>query len=621
MPTLAEEIKSRLDIVDLIQEYTPLKQSGANFKALCPFHSEKTPSFMVSREKQFFKCFGCGLGGDIFTFLQKMENIEFPEALKILADKAGVRLRYQSYDPQFQNLKTRLYNLLQVVTDFYHDQFLNSPAARRAREYLINTRGLNKNTLVEFQIGYAPESWDVTSKFLKSKGFSDNEIRQSGLVVDKSTLGPDGRSYYDRFRDRIMFPIHDYHGNIIGFTGRTLKSDEEAKYINTPQTIIYNKSQVLYGLHKAKIAIKELARRSPIGFDRGEGGQALFVILVEGNMDVIASYQAGVKNVVASSGTSLTLDQIRILKRYTQNLALAFDMDAAGIAAAERGIELAWHEGMSVKVIILPSGIKDPDELIKKSKAAWQEAVDKRINFMDYLLEINMVGQDLTNVDVKRSVTQKIIPWLAKLANPIEQDHYLKVLASKLNVSENSLREALSKIRSRRDAVNRVSTNQTPDINQKINKYEIVSQRLLALILYSPEYIKATIDRLPPELIEQSFQEFYKEIIFYYTKSDEFSAKGGIDDFYEQLKAERKDLAFVFDTLKLLAESEFINFSPTDLNKEFNLTINFLKKENISERLKKIEQEIKSAEQAGEWEKVDELMREFSKLSRELANL
>ncbi len=612
MPTPVEEIKSRLDIVDLIQEYFPLKQSGANFKALCPFHTEKTPSFMVSREKQFFKCFGCGESGDIFTFLQKMENIEFPEALRILADKAGVKLRTQAYDPQFQNLKTRLYDLHKAAMDFYHQQLLNSKLARQAREYLINQRGLNKDVIEEFQIGYAPDSWDAVSKFLKSKGFSDNEIRQSGLVVEKGSIGPDGRNYYDRFRDRIMFPICDHHGNVIGFSGRAMKSDDTAKYINTPQTAIYNKSRTLYGLYKAKNAIREND----------------LVILVEGNMDVIASHRSGVKNAVACSGTSLTTDQIRILKRYTNNLAMCFDADAAGIAAGERGIEMAWQNGMSVKVIILPSGIKDPDELIRKSAAAWQEAVNKRVNFMDYFLTINLSGQNLDDLEVKRKVSQKVLPWIAKLGDPIEKGHYLKELSNKLNVSENDLRESLAKIKTKKpqsgdwSQYKNVSGGNLEPVTaptQQINKNKTVSERLMALVLSHPEFIKELVDNLAPEMLDQSLQLFYKEAIFYYTKSG--GQNMDVSGFYQYLKTEKKDLAFVFDTLQLLAEKEFTQLGQADLNREFGLSINFLKKENISQRLKQIEQQIKLAEQSNDFQKAEELMKEFSELSKELAGL
>lgn len=606
--TRVEEIKSKLDIVELIQEFTPLKQSGINFKGLCPFHNEKTPSFIVSREKQFFKCFGCNLGGDIFTFLQKIENIEFPEALKILADKSGVELKHQAYNPQFQNLKTRLYELHEIATKFYQDQLTNSPVGRNAREYLINYRKLSQEIIAEFKIGYAPDSWDAISKFLKINGFSDNEILQSGLVVQKNRYN-DARNYYDRFRDRIMFPITDHNSNIVGFSGRAMKSEEPAKYINTPQTVIYNKSQILYGLDKAKKSIRELN----------------FVVLVEGQMDVVASHKAGVKNIIASSGTALTQDQIKILQRYTGNLAMCFDQDAAGVVAGERGIEMAWQSGMSVKVIILPQAIKDPDELVQKSSKAWQEAVNKKVNFMDYFFTVNLQNQSLDNIDVKRKIGARLLSWIAKLGDAIEKDYYLKKLAAVLNVDENALRESLSKIKN----VGSMSPDWSHSVKSEqagskhsleptsviINKSKIISQRLLALALYNSEYANELISKILPGLIDKDYQEFYKILIMHYNKNE------NLDELRTKLQIQAKDLVLDFDTLKLLADSEFGQLSKNELNREFDLGVNYLKRENISTQLKQVENLIHQAEQQNNQEKLEKLMQEFTDLSRQLTNL
>lgn len=599
--TNVEEIKSKLDIVELIQEFVPLKQSGVNFKGSCPFHNEKTPSFMVSREKQFFKCFGCLAGGDIFTFLQKIENIEFPEALKILADKAGVELKHQSYNPQFQNLKTRLYELHEVVTKFYQDQLVNSLAGKSARVYLINSRKLSPEIIAEFKIGYAPDSWDATGKFLKTKGFSDNEILQSGLAVEKNNYN-NATNYYDRFRDRVMFPISDHHGNIVGFSGRAIKADDQAKYINTSQTIIYNKSQILYGLDKAKKSIRELD----------------FIILVEGQMDVVASHKADVKNIIASSGTALTEDQIRILQRYTNNLVMCFDQDAAGVSAGERGIEMAWRAGMSVKVIILPDNIKDPDELVQKSfpKGTWKEAVNKKVNFMDYFFTVNLKGQNLSDIDVKRKIGARLLTWIAKLGDAIEKDYYLKKLATVLSVDENALRESLGKIGNKI-----VGTGFKPvqnsdvgtDIRPVQNKSKILSQRLLALALYNSEYAEELISKILPELIDKDYQEFYKILIVHYNKD------GNLDDLRTKLQIQAKDLVLSFDTLKLLADNEFMGMSRREINRDFDLSVNFLKHENITTRLKQVENLISQAEQQGNHEKIEKLMKEFTNLSQELA--
>jgi len=592
-----EEIKSKLDIVDLIQEYLPLRQSGANFKGLCPFHNEKTPSFMVSRERQFFKCFGCGEGGDILTFLQKIENLEFPEALKILAEKAGVKIVKQNYNPAFENLKTKLYCLHEETVKFYQEQ-LHLPANKFALDYLLSERGLTENILKEFQIGLAPNSWDALSKFLKTRGFSDAEIKQSGLVVEKSGNYP-GQGYYDRFRWRIMFPILDNHSNTVGFTARALDKNETAKYINTPQTLIYNKSQILYGLDKAKTAIREKG----------------YAILVEGNMDVVASHKAGVKNAVASSGTSLTSDQLKILKRYTENLALCFDADTAGMRAAERGVDLIWQNGLNAKVIILPQNFKDPDELVKKEPSIWITISQKLINFMDYILSVNLMHKNLEDIDVKREVSAKILPWIGRLNNPIEKDHYLKELARRLNVAENSLREVLQK-QYLAKGKNFSFDNEVISAALKINKQKMVSERLLALILGQVEFLALSIDKLAPEMIYNDYQEFYKELIFCYTKHSAFEAA----DFWSYLEGEKKNLIFLANTLKLLFETEFESLSRLELNREFNLSLNFLKREKIMSRLKAIESELRLAELDGDSDKVDALMKEFSELSKEISD-
>ena len=299
-----DEIKSKVDIVEIIQEYIQLKPAGANWKAPCPFHNEKTPSFMVSRDKQIFHCFGCGEGGDIFTFVQKIENIDFPEALKILAEKAGVKLK--KIDPTLVSQKTKLMDICHLAAEFFHKALTSSKEGQISRDYIAK-RKLSPQTLADFKIGYAPDSWDLLLNLLRKKGYKDNDIFLAGLVVKN-----DRGQLYDRFRQRLMFPIFDQHGNIVGFTGRILDASKEnqgGKYVNTPQTLIYNKSLIAYGLDKAKSEIKK---------------QDL-VVVVEGNMDVIASHQAGIKNVIASSGTALTLEQLKILQRYSNNLALAFD--------------------------------------------------------------------------------------------------------------------------------------------------------------------------------------------------------------------------------------------------------------------------------------------------------
>ena len=321
---------------------------------------------------------------------------------------------------------------------------------------------------------------------------------------------------------------------------------------------------------------------------------------------------------------------------------MCFDSDVAGIIAAEKGIELAWQAGVNVKVIILPTKIKDPDELVQKSPDAWRKAVNKKINFMDYFFQINLAEKDLNNIDVKRETARKILPWIAKLFDPIEKDFYLKKLSTAISIDENSLREALNKFSNIRLGFKTQSNNKNKNIstkqegstqegwsqqitdkqNIKINKNYIISQRLLALGLRSEEYLEELVSKILPELIENSFQEFYKQIILYYTKNNpEYSGQDLINNFYNHLKTKKTDLVVIFDTLKLLGENEFVEMSKRELNREFDLAVNFLKKENVSTKLKNIEVEIKLAEQKNEFEKIEKLMKEFSLLSGELKGL
>jgi len=305
-----EEIKSRLNIVDIVGEYVRLTKAGSHWKGLCPFHNEKSPSFMVNEEKQIFHCFGCAKGGDVFSFVQEIESMEFREVLKILAEKAGVQLE-EYKGGQVTDNKKRILEALELATKFYETQLWKGVGKEGIMQYL-HTRGLSDESIQNFRLGYAPNGWDNISKFLLDRGYNLSEIEKTGLLVKKEN----GSGYYDRFRDRIMFPITDVMGNVIGYSARVAPGGDEsqAKYVNTPETLVYHKGKALYGLSYAKSEIKKKN----------------YVLLVEGNMDVIASAQAGIINTVAVSGTALTGDQITMLKRYTENIAMLFDMDSAG---------------------------------------------------------------------------------------------------------------------------------------------------------------------------------------------------------------------------------------------------------------------------------------------------
>ncbi|MCD4762066.1 DNA primase, partial [bacterium] len=415
----SEEIKAKLDIIDLIREYIPLKAAGVNFRAKCPFHREKTPSFTVSPEKQIYHCFGCGKGGDIFSFIQEIESVDFVGALKILAPKAGVALKRQ--DPKAASERNRVLDIIDIARRYYSKILIDSNQAKAARQYL-KERGLKEEIIDEWQIGFSPDSWDSLSKILLGKGYAEHEIFKAGMNVKNSTSS----RFYDRFRGRIMFPINDVNTTTVGFSARVSpeKEAEEkmGKYINSPQTVVYDKSKILFGLDKAKQEI----RRSD------------YAIVVEGQMDVITAHQAGFKNVVASSGTALTAHQVILLKRFTKNIMLAFDMDEAGATASDRGIQEALKQEMNIKVVELKDG-KDPDDCIREDKEAWAEAVKTAKPMMQYYFDRTFSGMDLSDIVNRREAASILLNIIVKVGNRIEQDHWLKKLSEKIDVSESIL--------------------------------------------------------------------------------------------------------------------------------------------------------------------------------------
>lgn len=594
MLSSTEEIKQRIDLVDFIQEYIQLKPAGVNFKALCPFHNEKTPSFVVSPERQIWHCFGCGKGGDIFAFLQEIDGLEFTETLKVLAQKAGIKLKFTEGKPQTS--KNNLWQINQEITNFWQKKLLENKESQKVRDYLAN-RGIKPETISTFLLGYAADDWHQTNNFLKTKGFSDKEIFQVGLSV----LNEKSKEYYDRFRNRIIFPIQDLQGNIVAFGGRifeeSMAEKSEAKYLNSPQTAVYNKSLILYGLDKAKVEIKKND----------------YVIVVEGYLDLISAYQVGTKNVVASSGTALTYDQLRILKRYTSNLMICFDTDAPGQQAAERGIDLALGEEMNIKVIDL-GNFKDPDECIKEDSNLWFEAIKKAKHFVDYYFDKTLINLDLQRADHKKKAASILLGVIAKLPSLIDQTHYLQKLAKIIEVPENILREVLDK--KRRQKKNTYRKEKTTPEFKKIDKKLVITQRLLALILKHPSYLKIIIDNLEPEIIRYPLlQDLYKLMVNYYNINQSFTLT--------DLKDSLKETALIdeINKLSLLGDNEYQDWADNVIQSEIVNNINFLKKEYYTKRLDKLIEAIKISEKDKDEERLKILSEEFNKISHELKSL
>lgn len=594
----SEEIKQRLDLIEVIQEYTQIKKVGNNWKGLCPFHNEKTPSFMASEEKQIWKCFGCDAGGDVFKFIMMIEGIEFVEALRLLADKAGVELKKQ--DPKLQTKRNKILEILDLSSKFYNKALIESKSGKIARDYLLG-RKLEEITWDEFLIGYSPESWDMLTKFLKKKGFQDEEIIESGMVVKKEN----GLGYYDRFRNRLMFPINDIHGNTVGFGGRVLdktNDKQQAKYINSPQTFVYDKSRVLYGLDKAKSEIRKNN----------------YSIVVEGYTDVITSHQAGIKNVVAASGTALTLEQIELLKRYSENVILAFDMDSAGDMATKRGINLAQSKGLNVKILELPSG-KDPDECIKEDIEMWKKSIREAKSIMEYYFESTLKQVDLNRVEDKKKAAALLLPQIKIIPNKIEQTHYLQKLGELLGVDEKILTDSMNS-QKKEERMPKESPGAVKKRKMEKSEDESLGMRFLSIMLSKPELLINIKSDIEPEYLPEKYIPLYTELISYYNDNEAIDS----DEFIKKIEEKNNELAFLAKEVLLYFDKEFTENEMSDaaeLKDEVEIITNRLKKSYLKRRLGEIKSEMSKAEEAGDAEKINKLLKEFNGVSKIISNI
>lgn len=440
-----DEVKDRLDIVEVVSSYVQLDKSGRNYKALCPFHSEKTPSFVVFPDSQRWYCFGaCSEGGDVFSFVMRMEGWNFRTALQELAGQAGVELRPRTpAQAEAEEEAERLRELLATAARYYHHILVHAPEAEAARDYVAR-RGLNDDTVERFMLGYSLPGWERTRDYMTEQGYAVDELLRAGLVIERDSGGT-----YDRFRERLMIPIGDRRGRVIGFGARTLDPEGVPKYINSPKTVLFDKSETLFGL--------DLARRAIRREDR--------VVIAEGYTDVMQAHQAGHENVVAQMGTALTEPQLRQLQRYARRMILALDADAAGVQATLRGVEVAqdtlekeWEPvfdprglvgyegrlGAEIRILRLPRG-QDPDDLISQDPDRWAELVEDALPVVDFYLQVLMEDLDLDDSKAKAGVVEKLLPVLRAVANPVERDDYVQKIARALRVDE---RAVLSRLRS-----------------------------------------------------------------------------------------------------------------------------------------------------------------------------
>lgn len=480
MDTVVDEVKRRVDIVDIIGSCITLKKAGRNFKALCPFHQEKTPSFIISPDRQSWRCFGaCQTGGDVIAFLMKWEARPFFEILRELAEKTGVSLEGMSFEDKEWKKKERLLAANHLAQEFYHFLLTKHTVGEKARQYLVQ-RSVRAQTIETFGLGYAPSSWNSLHTFLKKKGFRDEEIVDAGLVIKSA-----GGRYYDRFRKRVMFPLTLASGNIVGFSGRLIAPTKEAKYVNTPETPIYHKRETLFGIHIAKDAIKK------------EG----MVVVVEGEFDTMSCFQIGIGNVVAVKGSAVTRDQLMLLKRYTNKIIICLDADFSGIATTKKAILDGESLDFEIMVARFANG-KDPDEAIAHDKQLFKKSIERPIAIYDFVIETALAKYGIEDAFSKKNIAEEVIPFLVLIRNPIVKSHYLKKMSALLQVNERSIEDLIRKSIAKQKTTLRRRPSAHTVQRSSISRRDILSRYILHAIFQhkDPDHIlKKTLTVLDVE--------------------------------------------------------------------------------------------------------------------------
>lgn len=531
-----EEIKGRINIVELVSTYVRLEKAGTHYKACCPFHQERSPSFMVNEEKNMWHCFGCGKGGDVFAFVMEIEGLDFREALQLLAEKAGVELpKYQSSEPGAKENKDRLFALLELATKFYEKQLWDGAGKEKILSYLRG-RGLSDESIKSFRLGYAPDGWRHQLEFFTKKGFTLTELEQTGLLIKKDTGAPRDTAHtisggYDRFRDRIMFPIFDIFGHTIGYSARVAPGGDEsqAKYINTPETALYHKSRALYGLFHAKQAMKQVGS----------------TVVVEGNMDVIAMHQAGIAHTVAVSGTALTDEQLNLMKRYGKEVRLFFDMDGAGQKAAKKSAELALEKELEVTVVALPFG-KDAADMGRDDAEKLREVVAQAKPALAYFLEASLKKYDTTTPSGKRQVVDEYAEFLQGVKNPIERSEAIKDLARALDMDERMIVGVVNKLfldTTRRNGPTPLRAPENPFQEKHTfgKRSELLREELIAIMYAEKSLTKSTLKRITEKDLLPFFER-HPLFFFLVQAGNDLDALTLIED--ASLKSEAARLSF-----------------------------------------------------------------------------
>jgi DNA primase len=577
---ILEDILSRVDIVEVVSGFIPLKRAGRNFKALCPFHQEKTPSFMVSPDRQIYHCFGCGAGGNAFNFLMQYERLEFPEAVQTLAKKVGVVLpEAQKEDEKTTSLITQLYKVNELTALFYESN-LNSSGGSLAKNYLLK-RGINEATIKLFKLGFAADKWDALINHLRNKNIHLSLLEKAGLILTK-----EGGGYYDRFRNRLILPIFDIKSRVIAFGARVL-DNTLPKYINSPETFIYIKGRNLYGLNLAKDAVR----------------QNDYAVVVEGYLDFISPFQAGLENIVASLGTALTIEQARLIKRYTHNVVMVYDSDAAGQMATIRTLDIFIEEGMQVKVVSLPQGF-DPDLFVRKNGIeSFKEKINQAQNLFDYKLRILKSRYNAKDIQAKALICAEMLPTINRFKNAILKTEYIKRLSQELDITEDAILQELKKIKEDRPYLDLGAQ----ELNKKAAQINPTEKLLIKLMLEETELINQIREKLQPGDFQDDKTSRIVSLLFELVDQGKNIEPSKLINYLND------------ETIaQVICESTLLPEIPAQ-NKE-NIVddcVRRIKKENLRLKKQRLHEQIKTAQSLKDEKQLDRLIQEFHGLIKE----
>jgi len=557
-----EEIKSRLGILELIESYIKIEKAGTSFRARCPFHNEKTPSFYISPDRGSYYCFGCGAKGDIFSFVQEFEGLDFVGALKMLADKAGVTITYDKSENYSE--KDILFKILEKTTT-YLEQNLNSNVS--VKSYL-QSRGLSEESIKKWRLGYVPDGWRNILDFLVKSGFSLSDIEKAGLIKKN-----DRGDYYDRFRDRIMFPIFDPSSRVIGYSGRTMKKDtDEAKYLNSPETVLFDKSNILFGYNFAKQSIRKNN----------------FSILVEGQFDVLMSHQAGYSNTVATSGTALSESQVDLLRRLSDRLVIAMDGDGAGFRASQKAWELALQKGIDVKMAYMDSK-EDPADVIKDNPERWKDIIKNSIHIIDFIIAKIKSTEYKDSRAIMKAVSEKVLPYLALIPGKLEQSYFIKSISNKFSIAEEVIWQEVDSYDSE---VVSEKENETVDDPLKSDRFAVLKQ-IVGIILWQE---KSSVPSIDTQVIRKKVEDLVGEKNF-----SKIFQTSNIDEI-------------VFQVERLYCTEESISKLMDEL-------LENLRKKVLEYRRQLLKTELKKAEDMGDSEKEKELLQKIIDISKDLGGI